>query len=289
MNGLWLASIRRRTERVSSSEKRLYRSALLVLLPWLIPWTLAIAAPLLKDVEYAARPGNQVHIEPRLSEAVEPPQALTDNPARIVLDLAGVRSGLAGKRIPIDIGPVRSLAAAESADRTRVVIDLGNPVSYRIDTDADKIKITLRVPPAKAAPSKSPSGSTADRSRSRSAVPNAGVGTVKSFPLQSPGRKDRGRRGAKHAGDRISLHFQDIEVRAVLQLLADFTGLNLVASNTVAGNITLRLKDIPWEQALDIILKAKGLLTALLKSKENQLLSERGKVTFDERTNTLLV
>ena len=62
-----------------------------------------------------------------------------------------------------------------------------------------------------------------------------------------------------YSGDRLSLNFQDIEVRAVLQLLADFTGLNLVASDTVQGNITLRLKNVPWDQALDIILKTKGL------------------------------
>ncbi|MEJ2621965.1 MAG: type IV pilus secretin PilQ family protein [Candidatus Thiodiazotropha sp.] len=141
-------------------------------------------------------------------------------------------------------------------------------------------------------------------------------------------------------GDRLSLNFQDIEVRAVLQLLADFTGLNLVTSDTVDGRITLRLKNVPWDQALDIILKSKGLtkrqidnvimvapteevaareqlelesqqkieelaplrsdfiqvnyakaedLAELLKSEENRLLSERGNVTVDVRTNTLLI
>ncbi|MES9852785.1 MAG: type IV pilus secretin PilQ family protein [Candidatus Thiodiazotropha sp. L084R] len=141
-------------------------------------------------------------------------------------------------------------------------------------------------------------------------------------------------------GDRLSLNFQDIEVRAVLQLLADFTGLNLVTSDTVDGRITLRLKNVPWDQALDIILKSKGLtkrqidnvimvapteevaareqlelesqqkieelaplrsdfiqvnyakaedLAELLKSEENRLLSERGNVTVDIRTNTILI
>ncbi|MET0050362.1 MAG: type IV pilus secretin PilQ [Candidatus Thiodiazotropha sp.] len=141
-------------------------------------------------------------------------------------------------------------------------------------------------------------------------------------------------------GERLSLNFQDIEIRAVLQLLADFTGLNLVTSDTVNGRITLRLKNVPWDQALDIILKSKGLtkrqidnvimiapteevaareqleleaqqkieelaplrsdfiqvsyakaedLAALLKSEENRMLSERGNVTVDVRTNTLLI
>ena len=142
-------------------------------------------------------------------------------------------------------------------------------------------------------------------------------------------------------GERPCLNFQDIEVRAVLQLLADFTGLNLVTSDTVGGSITLRLKNVPWDQALDIILKTRGLsmrksgnvilvapteeiaareklelesqlqiedlaplrsdfiqlnyakakdIQALLKSKDNELLTpDRGNVTVDERTNTLLV
>ena len=162
------------------------------------------------------------------------------------------------------------------------------------------------------------------------------------FRALTPAEKEqREREKIVYSGDRLSLNFQDIEVRAVLQLLADFTGLNLVASDTVRGNITLRLKNVPWDQALDIILKTKGLsmrqtgnvimvaptqeiaaqeklelesrqqieelaplrsefiqvnyakaadFAALLKSQENNLLTpERGSVTVDERTNTLLV
>ncbi len=144
----------------------------------------------------------------------------------------------------------------------------------------------------------------------------------------------------RYTGERLSLNFQNIEVRAVLQLIADFTGKNLVASDTVSGNLTLRLKNVPWDQALDIILRAKGLakreqgnvimvapseeiaarekleleaqkqitelaplttefvqvnyakaseIAKLLKAEENSLLSERGNVSVDERTNTLLV
>jgi type IV pilus assembly protein PilQ len=64
---------------------------------------------------------------------------------------------------------------------------------------------------------------------------------------------------AKYKGEKLSLNFQSIEVRSVLQVLADFTGLNIITSDTVTGNLTLRLKDVPWDQALDIILQAKGL------------------------------
>ncbi|MDS4030210.1 MAG: secretin and TonB N-terminal domain-containing protein, partial [Candidatus Contendobacter sp.] len=63
----------------------------------------------------------------------------------------------------------------------------------------------------------------------------------------------------KYTGDLLSLNFQDIEVRAILQILADFTGLNIVVSDSVKGNLTLRLQNVPWDQALDIILRTKGL------------------------------
>lgn len=86
-----------------------------------------------------------------------------------------------------------------------------------------------------------------------------------------------------YTGKKISLDFQDIEVRRVLQLLAEFTGINMVASDSVQGNMTLRMQDVPWDQALDIILKTKNLdqrrngnviwiapLPEMIKSEEEQ-------------------
>jgi len=147
--------------------------------------------------------------------------------------------------------------------------------------------------------------------------------------------------GKTYEGQRLTLNFQDIETRAVLQLLSDVSGLNMVVSDSVTGNVTLRLRDVPWDQALDIVLATRGLdmrqidnvvivapaaeiaarekqdlearqdlqgltplvsdfiqvnyakaadLAGLLESGgENSLLSERGTVSIDERTNTLLV
>lgn len=143
-----------------------------------------------------------------------------------------------------------------------------------------------------------------------------------------------------YTGKRISLNFQDIKVRSLLQIIAEFTGLNIVSSDQVKGSVTLRLKDVPWDQALDIILKSQGLakrqfgnvvmvapaeeiaarekqelqaqqqvadlealqstlieinygkaadIAALLKAKENSLLSSRGAVSVDARTNTVWV
>ncbi len=77
-------------------------------------------------------------------------------------------------------------------------------------------------------------------------------------PLTSEEVEER-RKEFAYVGEKLSLNFQDIEVRAVLQLIADFTELNLVASDTVSGNITLRLKNVPWDQALELVLKTKGL------------------------------
>ncbi|SQD79818.1 type IV pilus secretin PilQ [Moritella yayanosii] len=153
-------------------------------------------------------------------------------------------------------------------------------------------------------------------------------------------KKDPDEKTSKYQGQVISLNFQDIPVRTVLQLIADFNEFNLVTTDSVNGNITLRLDSVPWEQALDIVMKVKGLskqlegnvlmvapadelaalerrdlvskkeaedlaelhsefiqisfakagdITKLLSQKDSSLLSSRGTVTFDERTNTLLI
>jgi type IV pilus assembly protein PilQ len=145
----------------------------------------------------------------------------------------------------------------------------------------------------------------------------------------------------EYKGERLTLNFQDIETRAVLQLLAETSGQNIVVSDTVAGNVTLRLQNVPWDQALDIVLRTKGLdkrqegnviyvapaeelaarekqqlesrkaitelaplrteylqvnyakasdLAGLIRSQgKTSLLSERGTVAIDDRTNTLLL
>ncbi len=78
-------------------------------------------------------------------------------------------------------------------------------------------------------------------------------------PLSRTEAEQRRAEDFAYTGEKLSLNFQDIEVRSVLQLIADFTDLNLVASDTVQGSITLRLQNVPWDQALDLVLKTKGL------------------------------
>jgi len=74
---------------------------------------------------------------------------------------------------------------------------------------------------------------------------------------EDPNKLVQGTQG--YRGEKLSLNFQNVEVRAVLQVIADFTGLNIITSDTVSGSLTLRLKDVPWDQALDIVMQAKGL------------------------------
>lgn len=83
--------------------------------------------------------------------------------------------------------------------------------------------------------------------------------TVELKPISKEEQEKLAKAKFGYTGERLSLNFQDIEVRSVLQLIADFTGLNVVVSDKVTGTLTLRLKNVPWDQALDIILKTKGL------------------------------
>lgn len=76
--------------------------------------------------------------------------------------------------------------------------------------------------------------------------------------VEDPNKLVQGTRGG-YKGEKLSLNFQNIDVRSVLQVIADFTNFNIITSDSVSGNLTLRLKDVPWDQALDIILQAKGL------------------------------
>ncbi|WP_223488459.1 type IV pilus secretin PilQ [Pseudomonas sp. A-RE-19] len=83
--------------------------------------------------------------------------------------------------------------------------------------------------------------------------------TISIRPMTVDDLQKRNIERSAYSGEKLSLNFQDIDVRSVLQLIADFTNLNLVASDTVQGGITLRLQNVPWDQALDLVLKTKGL------------------------------
>jgi len=116
--------------------------------------------------------------------------------------------------------PVQSVSATQSGDRVRLVVDPRGDWEHSAYQSDNQFVLEVR--PRKPDPNKL---------------------------TQGPG----------YAGEKLSLNFQNIEVRALLQVIADFTNFNVVTSDTVTGNVTLRLKDVPWDQALDIILQAKGL------------------------------
>jgi type IV pilus secretin (or competence protein) PilQ len=98
--------------------------------------------------------------------------------------------------------------------------------------------------------------------------------------IEDPNKLTQGsRKGYK--GDKLSLNFQNVEVRAVLQVIADFTGLNIITSDTVQGNLTLRLKDVPWDQALDIIMQTKGL--DMRKNGSVVLIAPRDELALQEK------
>lgn len=83
--------------------------------------------------------------------------------------------------------------------------------------------------------------------------------TIELRPLAKAEKEELQKKNQTYSGEKLSLNFQDIPVRSVLQILADFTHINIIASDTVQGSVTLRLADVPWDQALDLILKSKGL------------------------------
>lgn len=320
---------------------------LLGLVAWLFCAMPVLAQPVLQAVDIGDLPGGQVQLRFQLSEPIPEPNSFTVNdPARIVLDFAGVRSGLTANQQSIDQGAAQQVTVLEGADRTRASINLTRLVPYTLQTRGNSVLLTLdagRAAPATtaaaarpiAAPAEAPRGQLGDidfrrgvqgegmiritlpdpatvvdiredgndivadfvgvrlpRGQERRldvtdfATPvsmidafnrDAGarivvqrVGNAEFLAYQADGfytievtaivEEPEPPPGERvYRGELLSLNFQDIEVRAVLQILADFTGLNVVVSDSVTGNLTLRLQNVPWDQALDIILQTKGL------------------------------
>ncbi len=161
---------------------------------------------------------------------------------RIVIDLSDNTVGIdlkqQGRAIVIDFF---NTALPKNLERRMDVADFGTPVE-RVDAFAQGNNARIVI---------EPSGNwehTAYQTDTRFIVEVKRV-------IEDPNRLVR----PGFTGEKLSLNFQNVEVRAVLQVIADFTGLNIITSDTVTGNLTLRLKDVPWDQALDIILQSKGL------------------------------
>ncbi len=210
------------------------------------------------------------------------------------------------------------------------VMDFGTPIQY-IDSISNKRGTRVIIQPA-------------TQEFEQLAYQSDNMFTVELKPMSQEDIEQNRKAKFGYVGEKLSLNFQDIEVRSVLQLLADFTDLNIVVSDSVQGKLTLRLKNTPWDQALDIILQTKALgkrqagnvimiapaeeiatrerieleglkqktelaplrteffqanyakaseLATLLRTSTGEttggLLSDRGSVTVDDRTNTLLI
>ena len=315
-------------------------------------------AETLQDIRFAELPGERAEIRLSFDSVPSDPEGYAiEQPARIVLDFPGVENGLAEKKYSMAVGEVSSAVVLAAGGRTRLIINLENPVPYTSRIDGSNYIIEIG--------SESASGSTVARSEppgeSESSefgqptfIPETDSAAIKGIDfrrgelgegkvilsLTDPGinidveevsggievrflntklpeelrrkldvldfatpvstltarregdgavisinasgeydylayqadnqyvvsvkpltRQELEEEARKFAyvGEKMSLNFQDIQVRNILQLIADFTDLNLVASDTVTGSITLRLENVPWDQALDIVLKTKGL------------------------------
>jgi type IV pilus assembly protein PilQ len=166
-----------------------------------------------------------------------------DGAGRIVVNLASTQVGVdlkqAGKDLVVDF--LRSTAPPRLRRRLDVS-DFGTPVQSITTTQVgDHVHMVI-----------SPTGSWE----------HSAYQTDNQFVLEvRPARTDPNKlvAGPGYTGQRLSLNFQSIEIRALLQIIADFSDFNVVTSDTVTGTVTLRLKDVPWDQALDIILQSKGL------------------------------
>lgn len=169
----------------------------------------------------------------------------TDGSARIVVSLSSSEVG-------IDVRQQGQFLVAEFLKSTLPshlrrkldVSDFGTPVhAITAAQNGDKVKLTI-----------DPRGAW-----EHSAYQTDGQFVIEVRPTQVDAGRVAQDGSVSYQGEKLSLNFQNIEVRSLLQVIADFTNFNVVTSDTVAGNLTLRLKDVPWDHALDIILQAKGL------------------------------
>jgi len=306
----------------------------------------------LQSIDVQKLNANQLQVTLHLSGPAPEPLAFTvDKPARISLDLPNTGVALTSRRIDVGSNGVDTVIAAEANGRTRVVLNLDQPMPYQTHVSGNDVVVMIgtaietrgaataktNTPAAHAAAA--PAGGRAIRSidfrRSETGAgrlivrlsdprtpinlkqqgsqvmidfsgtdlprnlqrrydtmdfgtPVSGFdaaklngdtqivldarGEVEPLAYQSddeyvvevsaakkPGQSQAVEAKKEYKGERLTLNFQDIETRAVLQLLADASGQNIVVSDTVSGSVTLRLQNVPWDQALDIVLRTKGL------------------------------
>ena len=313
----------------------------------------ALLAVNLQTMDVAALPGGQIELKLAFDQPINTPNGYTiEQPARIALDLPGVKNKLGIKSRELGNGNVRSVNIVETADLVRLIINMTSSSPYNTRVDGKNLYIVVgegaQLRPRQAAsvvnavaPAPQPKvfkpkgirnidfqrgeqgagnviidlsddsttpdiedqGGKIRVTFAKSALPEAlrvrldvkdfatpvqfvsaserndkvsivieptgfydylayqtdNQLTISVKPVSQEEIEKRNVERFAYTGEKLSLNFQDIDVRSVLQLIADFTDLNLVASDTVQGNITLRLQSVPWDQALDLVLKTKSL------------------------------
>ncbi|HET8765396.1 MAG TPA: type IV pilus secretin PilQ [Rhodanobacter sp.] len=163
---------------------------------------------------------------------------------RVVVDLSDTTTGIdirvQGQNIVVDF---LKTSLPDNLRRRLDVVDFGTPVnSVSTFQQADNVRMVIE-----------PKGQWEHNAYQSDTQFVLEVKPITADPSRAAAQKGR------YTGERLSLNFQNVEVRAVLNVIADFTDLNIITSDTVQGNITLRLKDVPWDQALEIILQTRGL------------------------------
>lgn len=171
----------------------------------------------------------------------------TNGEGRIIVDMTKVNAGVDVQQQGDDIFVEFVDTLLPSSLRRRLdVVDFATPV-HTIETSkkGDNVRMTVR------------SGGRWEHSARQSG--SQFILEVRALAADEEELAKRKRIDGGYMGERLSLNFQDVEVRAILQVIADFTNFNIIASDSVSGNLTLRLKDVPWDQALDIVLQVHGL------------------------------
>ena len=166
-----------------------------------------------------------------------------DNSGRIVVDLPSSQVGVdikpQGQNLVVDL--LKS-SLPPSLSKRFDVTDFGTPVQRITATQSgDKVRLVI----------------AARGEWEHSAYQSDNQLVVEVHPVRADPNKLT--QGPGYRGEKLSLNFQNVEIRALLQVIADFTGFNIITSDSVTGSLTLRLKDVPWDQALDVVLQAKGL------------------------------
>ncbi len=168
-----------------------------------------------------------------------------DGEARIVVELSNAGAGFdiknQGKSLVVDL--LRT-TLPRNLERKLDATDFGTPV-VSVDTFQQGPNTRLVIEP------KGLWEHTAYQTDNRLIIEVRGI-------TEDPNKLTQGSRQG-YKGDKLSLNFQDVAVRSVLQVIGDFTGLNIVVSDTVTGSLTLRLRDVPWDQALDLVMQTRGL------------------------------